>query len=77
MTRKAVEMALGDPTALRLCLEGLLPQCRERFVNAGIGALARGEITPGEAERIAAVVGTFAGAMETANRALVSICCRF
>ncbi len=33
LTRKAVEMALaGDPTALRLCLDRLLPPCRERPV---------------------------------------------
>src|SRR6185437_3737662 len=31
LTRKAVELAmLGDPMALRLCLERLLPPCRER-----------------------------------------------
>ena len=34
MTRKAVELALvGDPTALRLCIERILPQCRERAVK--------------------------------------------
>jgi hypothetical protein len=34
LTRKAVELAmLGEPTALRLCLERLLPPCRERAVN--------------------------------------------
>jgi hypothetical protein len=33
-TRKAVEVALaGDPTAMRLCLERILPPCRERAVN--------------------------------------------
>jgi hypothetical protein len=95
LTRKAVELALaGDPTAMRLCLDRVLP--RERFIefslpplaaarageaggpspndlfqamNAVMGALARGEITPGEAERVAAVVDTFAGAIETSNRA--------
>jgi hypothetical protein len=31
LTRRAVELALaGDPTAMRLCLERLLPPCRER-----------------------------------------------
>jgi hypothetical protein len=78
LTRKAVEMALArDPTAMRLCLERLLPPCRERTLafrlpmlasaraaeagglspqavslamNAVLSALARGEITPGEAE---------------------------
>ena len=34
MTRNAVELALvGDPTALRLCLERILPPCRERTVK--------------------------------------------
>ena len=34
LTRKAVEMALaGDPTAMRLCMEGVLPPCRERTVK--------------------------------------------
>jgi hypothetical protein len=33
-TRKAVELALaGDPTAMRLCIERILPQCRERTVK--------------------------------------------
>ena len=34
LTRKAVELALGgDPTAMRLCIERILPQCRERTVK--------------------------------------------
>jgi hypothetical protein len=34
LTRKAVELALlGDPTAMRLCLERILPPCRERMVK--------------------------------------------
>ena len=34
LTRKAVELALGgDPTALRLCLERVLPPCRQRAVK--------------------------------------------
>src|SRR5438132_1805731 len=80
LTRKAVEMALGgDPAAMRLCMERVLPPCRERTVkfslppieaartgkscgpspqdvslamDAVTSALARGEITPGEAETI-------------------------
>jgi len=85
-TRKAVEQALeGDPTALRLCIERILPPCRERAVrfelppienthdvavamNAVTSALARGIITPGEAERIANVVETFARAIDTTKR---------
>jgi Family of unknown function (DUF5681) len=34
LTRKAVEMALaGDPTAMRLCMERVLPPCRERTLK--------------------------------------------
>ena len=34
LTRKAVELALGgDPTARRLCIERVLPACRERAVK--------------------------------------------
>src|SRR5229473_3106457 len=34
LTRKAVDLALvGDPTAMRLCLERILPPCRERTVR--------------------------------------------
>jgi hypothetical protein len=34
LTRKAVELALvGDPTAMRLCLERILAPCRERTVK--------------------------------------------
>jgi hypothetical protein len=86
LTRKAVELALtGDPTALRLCIERILPPCRERPVkftlpsienaddiaaamNAVTSALACGIITPGEAERIANVVDTFARAIATTKR---------
>jgi hypothetical protein len=96
LTRKAVEMALaGDPIAMRLCMERVLPPCRERTVkfslpsidgtltgktcgpsahdvslamNAVTSALAQGEITPGEAERIAGVVDTFVRAIETTKK---------
>jgi hypothetical protein len=86
-------MALaGDLTALRLCMERLLPPCRERPIefrlprlatagthgpsidgvframNAVISALARGEITPGEAERIAGTVETFVRAAATTRK---------
>ena len=34
LTRKAVELAfVGYPAALRLCIERVLPQCRERAVE--------------------------------------------
>ena len=86
LTRKAVELALeGDLTALRLCIERILPPCRERPVkftlppiessedisvamNAVTAAIARGIITPGEAERIANVIDTFARAIATTKR---------
>ena len=85
LTRKAVEAALaGDPMALRLCVERILPRCRERPVNFALpliesaadiaaamkavtSALADGEITPGEAGRIAGVVDTFVRAIETSD----------
>ena len=85
LTRKAVAAAFaGDPMALRLCIERLLPVCRERAVKFALppiespadiarcmkavtAALADGEITPGEAGRIAAVVGTFVRAIETSD----------
>ena len=97
LTRKAVEMALdGDPTAMRLCMERVLPPCRERTVefslppiegtrtgetsapsagdiaramDAVTSALSEGEITPGEAEKIAGVVDTFVRAIETTKKA--------
>ena len=96
LTRKAVEMALaGDPTAMRLCMERVLPPCRERTIkfslppiegaltgesngpsahdvsramDAVTSALARGEITPGEAETIAGVVDTFVRAIEATKK---------
>jgi Family of unknown function (DUF5681) len=34
LTRRAVDLALaGDPTAMRLCIERILPPCRERMVK--------------------------------------------
>ena len=34
LTRRAVELAFaGDPTAMRLCIERILPPCRERAVR--------------------------------------------
>jgi hypothetical protein len=96
LTRKAVDMALdGDPIAMRLCMERVLPPCRERTVefslppieaarteetcgpsardvsramDAVTSALARGEITPGEAEKIAGVVDTFVRAIATTKK---------
>ena len=40
LTRKAVEMALaGDPTAMRLCMERVLPPCRERTVKFSLPSI--------------------------------------
>jgi len=89
-------MALdGDPIAMRLCMERVLPPCRERAVefrlppiegtrngetsgpsardvaramDAVTSALAQGEITPGEAEKIAGVIDTFVRAIETTKK---------
>ena len=69
---------------MRLCIERILPQCRERTVKfvlppiesaadiapamkAVTSALAAGEITPGEAATIAAVVDIFVRAIETSD----------
>jgi hypothetical protein len=85
LTRKAVDAALaGDPMALRLCIERILPRCHERHVKFALppiesaadiaavmkavtSALADGEITPGEAGRIAGVIDTFVRAIETSG----------
>jgi hypothetical protein len=83
LTRRAVELALaGDATALRLCLERLLPCDRAvEFALPPIGsaadvaaamgavtaALADGLITPGEAEAVARVVTTFVRTIETSD----------
>ncbi len=83
LTRKAVEAALaGDPTAMRLCLERILPRERAvkfalppiksaadvaRAMGAVTAALAGGLITPGEAQAIARVVTTFVQTIETSD----------
>jgi Family of unknown function (DUF5681) len=83
LTRKAVGAALaGDPTAMRLCLERILP--RERAVEFALppiktaadiaeamgavtAALAGGLITPSEAQAIARVFTTFVRTIETSD----------
>ena len=83
LTRKAIEAALaGDPTAMRLCLQRILPRDRAvRFclpplksaadiapaMGAVTAALADGLITPGEAQAIARVVTTFVQTIETSD----------
>jgi Family of unknown function (DUF5681) len=83
LTRKAIEAALaGNPTAMRLCLERILPRDRAvKFalppirsaadiapaMGAVTGALADGVITPGEAQAIARIVTTFVQTIETSD----------
>jgi hypothetical protein len=83
LTRKAVEAALaGDPTAMRLCLERILPRERAvefalppiesaadvaRAMGAVTAALAQGQITPSEAQAVARVITTFVHMIETSD----------
>jgi hypothetical protein len=85
ITRKAVEKAKeGDMTAIRLCLERLIPIRKDSPItfklpemnNADdsavamsgvLRALADGEITPGEAGSVAAVIETYRRTLETAE----------
>ena len=85
LTRKAVELALGgDLTALRLCLERLLPRTRSRPIGlelpeitspedlatafgALVRALARGEVTPDEAQVVAGLLEQHRRVLETAD----------
>ena len=83
LTRKAVELALvGDPTAMRLCLERILPRDRAvkfalppiksaadiaRAMGAVTAALADGLITPAEGQAIARMVTTFVRTIETSE----------
>jgi len=47
LTRKAVELALkSDPTAMRLCMERVLPPCRDRTVKFRLPPIA--DTRPGE-----------------------------
>jgi hypothetical protein len=83
LTRKAVEAALaGDPTAMRLCLERILPRDRAvkfalppirsaadvaQAMGAVTGALAHGLITPAEGQAIARMVTTFVETIEVSD----------
>ena len=85
LTRKVVELAKnGNPVALRLCLERLLPPRKDRPINfslpritgaadllqalgAILEAVARGEITPGEAQTFTAMLDTYRKGLETAD----------
>ncbi len=74
LTRKCIELALsGDTTALKLCLDRLIPPTRERSIEIDLPpvregrdvpkaisgllmAVADGEITPGEASKLAGLL---------------------
>jgi Family of unknown function (DUF5681) len=82
LTRKCVEMALaGDATAMRLCLDRLIPPRRERPVSFALpeikkatdiigattalaGAVAVGELVPGEAAALSSLLANVAKAIE-------------
>jgi hypothetical protein len=83
LTRKAVEAALaGDPIAMRLCLDRILPRDRAlefplprinsaadiaEAMGAVTAAVANGLITPAEAQAIARVFTTFVQTIETSD----------
>ena len=70
LARKAVEQALaGDPAALRLCIERLVPRSKDRPVaidlreasgsqsayDAVVASVSAGEMTPSEGETLARI----------------------
>ena len=81
LVRKCVSMALdGDPAALRLCLERILPPRRDtpvevslprvedggaaHVISSIVEAIATGELTPSDGARIAGTVGQYLRAQE-------------
>jgi len=61
LTRKAVELALvGDRTAMRLCLERILPPCRDRMVKFALPPI---ESAADIAAAMKAVTSALAGGM--------------
>jgi hypothetical protein len=83
LTRAAIQKAKeGDTTALRLCLERLVPPRKDRPIvfdlgkldgpadaldalRAVLAAMSRGDITPSEAEAVAALLESLRRAHET------------
>ncbi len=58
ITRKAVKMALkGNPIALRICIERLVPPCRERSLRVKMPALKSTEDLPKLTAAILRAVG--------------------
>ena len=59
LTRKVVELALqGDTVALRLCLERIVPPCRERAVNVTLPTVKAATDLPKITEAILQAVGS-------------------
>ena len=84
LTRKAVELALrGDPTALRLCLERVLPARKGRPVELALPAIATAaDVLTAQAAVIAAMAGgevtpdeaaVIAGVLEAKRKALETV----
>ena len=73
LTRKAVELALvGDPTALRLCIERVLPQCRERAVKFALPPIENAaDIAPAMKAATSALAGGLITPAEAATIAAV------
>ena len=73
LTRKAVELALeGDPTALRLCIERVLPQCRERAVKFALPPIeSAADIAPAMKAVTSALAGGVITPAEAATIAAV------
>ena len=85
LARKVIERALeGDGTALRLCLERLIPIRKDRVIKlhlppitstqelaagfaALVAAVAKGDLTPDEAQRVAALFEQYSKVLETAQ----------
>jgi hypothetical protein len=67
LTRMAVELAfIGDPTAMRLCIERILPPCRERTVKFALPPIeSAADIAPA----MKAVTSALAGGVITPGEA--------
>ena len=81
LTRTAVEFALaGDPTAMRLCIERILPPCRERAVKFTLPRIETTENISAAMQAVTSALAkgdikpgeaaTIAGVVETFARAI-------
>jgi hypothetical protein len=67
LTRRAVELALtGDPNAMRLCIERILPPCRERTIKFALPPI---ESAADIAAAMKAVTSALAGGAITPDEA--------